>query len=523
MRRHLLLLLGCFIFLSPALRAQKKVYTIPADSVKITYCDSAELILENHTQNVPGFLFNTGNGRTIFKRGSTKLNDSLYLIGADTLNLGARSWVQGGNQFGATGVLGTLDNNHLDFYTNGQQRARLTNTGNLNIGVATVTSGGSLINTNAVLYDHVVSDYHGYQVNDIYVSRLENIFYNWQSRFDTSSSRDGDTVTWDIKIPASEFNPSYNGIVYPAGKMCFSFWESQIPQEISVMVYANDYGGRWVGPFTTTTNLCPSVLGYMEVAIPGYFNYVTEVKITLKPRAGGGVAMDNLEYILQMGAPEMMAERPYIGRMGDERIYNALSFYNRGGTIAHLSGWQSSYFLAPLFVGANSNNGSGNNLQVTGGMNATGNVQFSGLTGNNSLTRVLVSDGSGNLYYRDASTLAASDAIRSSLAVNGPIKAKRLTLTQHDWPDYVFQKDYSLPTLPSLERYIDEHHHLPGITPAADAEKKGVDVGENQAALLKKIEELTLYVIQQNKKLEAQDKKITVLSKEVKRLSAKSK
>ena len=63
------------------------VYTIKADSVKITNCDSAELIVENHTQVVPGFLYNTGNGRTIFKHGLIKLNDSQYVSGADTLNL----------------------------------------------------------------------------------------------------------------------------------------------------------------------------------------------------------------------------------------------------------------------------------------------------------------------------------------------------------------------------------------------------------------------------------------------------
>jgi hypothetical protein len=62
-------------------------YTIKADSVKITNCDSAELIIENHTQGVPGFLYNTGRGRTIFKRALTQLNDSVYLIGADTLKL----------------------------------------------------------------------------------------------------------------------------------------------------------------------------------------------------------------------------------------------------------------------------------------------------------------------------------------------------------------------------------------------------------------------------------------------------
>src|SRR5882757_3048342 len=110
-----ILLLTTLVGLIDELEAQS-VYTIKADSVKLTNCDSSELIIENHTQNVPGFLYNTGNGRTIFKRGAFKLNDSLYIIGADTLNLGARAWLQGGNAFGTTGILGTLDNNHLDIY-----------------------------------------------------------------------------------------------------------------------------------------------------------------------------------------------------------------------------------------------------------------------------------------------------------------------------------------------------------------------------------------------------------------------
>ncbi len=111
------------------------VYTIKADSVKITNCDSAELIIENHTQNVPGFLFNTGKGRTIFQRGAQQLSNGIYLIGADTLRTTSNGWVQGGNAFGTTGILGTLDYNHLDFYTNNSPKMRLTNTGRLGIGI----------------------------------------------------------------------------------------------------------------------------------------------------------------------------------------------------------------------------------------------------------------------------------------------------------------------------------------------------------------------------------------------------
>jgi hypothetical protein len=110
----------------------KEVYTINADSTKLTGCDSNELIIENHTRDVPGFLYNTGKGRTAFKRPLTKISDTFYLVGTDTLKLrNPNAWVQGGNRFGKTGILGTLDNNHLDFYVNGFRQMRLDSLGNL--------------------------------------------------------------------------------------------------------------------------------------------------------------------------------------------------------------------------------------------------------------------------------------------------------------------------------------------------------------------------------------------------------
>jgi hypothetical protein len=66
-----LLFLFTLLCLEKALQAQRQpyIYTIKTDSVLITNsCDTAELILENHTQNVPGFLFNKGRGRTEFRK-----------------------------------------------------------------------------------------------------------------------------------------------------------------------------------------------------------------------------------------------------------------------------------------------------------------------------------------------------------------------------------------------------------------------------------------------------------------------
>ncbi|HEY4147828.1 MAG TPA: hypothetical protein VGM41_02810 [Chitinophagaceae bacterium] len=74
------------LFLSPALYSQS-VYTLKADTVLITNCDSAELILQNHTQGVNGFLYNKGTGHTEFRHGLVSLNDTVYVIGSDTLHL----------------------------------------------------------------------------------------------------------------------------------------------------------------------------------------------------------------------------------------------------------------------------------------------------------------------------------------------------------------------------------------------------------------------------------------------------
>jgi hypothetical protein len=68
----------------------------------------------------------------------TKISDTIYLVGADTLKIQyLTAWVQGGNAFGATGKLGTLDSNHLDIYTDNTRRGRWAANGNLLVGTTT--------------------------------------------------------------------------------------------------------------------------------------------------------------------------------------------------------------------------------------------------------------------------------------------------------------------------------------------------------------------------------------------------
>lgn len=78
------------------------------------------------------------------------------------------------------------------------------------------------------------------------------------------------------------------------------------------------------------------------------------------------------------------------------------------------------------------------------------------------------------------------------------------------WADTVFDPDYNLPSLEQVQKHISEKRHLPGIPSAAEVVKEGIDTGEMTAKLLSKIEELTLYVLQQEAKIKALEQKVAV-------------
>lgn len=71
-----------------------------------------------------------------------------------------------------------------------------------------------------------------------------------------------------------------------------------------------------------------------------------------------------------------------------------------------------------------------------------------------------------------------------------------------NWSDFVFDRDYDLMTLKEVESYIKENGHLPDVPSAEEVKANGVEVGEMNAILLQKIEELTLYIIELEKKIE---------------------
>lgn len=102
------------------------------------------------------------------------------------------------------------------------------------------------------------------------------------------------------------------------------------------------------------------------------------------------------------------------------------------------------------------------------------------------------------------------------LYVNGSILATEVNVKlKTAWPDYVFADDYKLPSLSELELFIRKNKHLPEVPAAEEVKEDGVRLGEVNAVLLKKIEEMTLYLIELKKENEVQNKEIAELKKQM--------
>lgn len=93
------------------------------------------------------------------------------------------------------------------------------------------------------------------------------------------------------------------------------------------------------------------------------------------------------------------------------------------------------------------------------------------------------------------------------LTVNGKVRAHAVKVYT-DWADFVFEKDYNLPTLMEVEKYINKNGHLENIPTAKEVRENGIELGEMNMLLLQKIEELTLYAIELQKQINALKSKL---------------
>jgi hypothetical protein len=182
---------------------------------------------------------------------------------------------------------------------------------------------------------------------------------------------------------------------------------------------------------------------------------------------------------------------------GNLRIYGTDQAWSEGISIVKATGWSgikllrsnptAGNFNGNWAMGYNANTGDDFSISTT-----YNNTQYDGV--------LHISNSTRNVGI--GTTTPGS----FKLAVNGKIWTQEVNVAMtNPGPDYVFEKDYELLSLTELENYINQNKHLPEIPSANEMEKDGLNLKEMNLILLKKVEELTLHLIEMNKKLEKQN------------------
>lgn len=143
----------------------------------------------------------------------------------------------------------------------------------------------------------------------------------------------------------------------------------------------------------------------------------------------------------------------------------------------------------------------------------------------NYLAKFTVPNTVGNsILFDNGSSIGIGTTVMNGnykLFVESGIRTRKVKVDIDSWADYVFEADYRLASLKDVEDFIKKNKHLPGVPSAREVEKEGLNLGDNQAVLLKKIEELTLYLIEQNKEKDQIKARIKELEERIMTISGK--
>ena len=189
------------------------------------------------------------------------------------------------------------------------------------------------------------------------------------------------------------------------------------------------------------------------------------------------------------------------------------------GTNVTVTGSGSS--VSPYVVSASDTSLYANNGTINSATTTNGNRVVT-MNNSNIWFKSAAADTNSKIYIGTTATYPSTTG-NYKLYVEGGIlteKVKVALRSTANWADYVFEKNYDLMPLKNVEEYIAIHKHLPGIDSASELAKNGLDLAEMQAKHMAKIEEMMLYIIDQNKTIEKNIKDIEELKKQVKVLTA---
>ncbi|WP_293294946.1 hypothetical protein [Allomuricauda sp.] len=224
------------------------------------------------------------------------------------------------------------------------------------------------------------------------------------------------------------------------------------------------------------------------------------------------VATLNATEILLNGTPLENNESPWTTTGGDISFttgdvdvatLNATEIVLNGTTLVSspwtVSGNDLSYTSGNIGIGTAA---SGYALDVAGTINATNFlVNGSPLSSGSS---PWTTSGNDISYATGNVGIGTSNTQGYMFAVAGSMVAESVKVElEGNWPDFVFEKNYTLLSLKEVEAFINKNGHLPNVPSAEEIKNNGIDLGEMDATLLQKIEELTLHSIQQQKEIES--------------------
>ncbi|XHR97718.1 hypothetical protein ACFJIV_14280 [Mucilaginibacter sp. UC70_90] len=201
----------------------------------------------------------------------------------------------------------------------------------------------------------------------------------------------------------------------------------------------------------------------------------------------------------------------FAGKVGINTTTPAMSLDVNGALLGgntNLDGVNTNFLAnsSKVLIGWNRTAGAGETDFISNqGAGNTGGFAFYNHNNSNTENLLMWLTGDGRLQLGQFTTSMGTN----KLAVAGGIIAESVTVKlKSAWPDYVFKPTYQLPSLSEVKTYIDQNQHLPEIPSEKEIANEGQNLGEMNKLLLKKVEELTLYLIEQNKRIEKLESQI---------------
>jgi hypothetical protein len=237
------------------------------------------------------------------------------------------------------------------------------------------------------------------------------------------------------------------------------------------------------------------------------------IEILTGTSGGGDTQSPTAPTLSSIGQTDTTADISWSGATDDTAV-TAYKIY-KDGTLEATLGIVSTYQVTGLTAGTSYNftatalDAAGNESPLSNAVSVTTNS--SGGSGDGTVWTEANSVAS---YTGNVAVGTATVPSGYQMAIDGKLISEEVKVQlSGTWPDYVFAQGYDLPTLEEVEQHIKEKGHLVNIPSAAEVAANGIEIGHMNKLLLEKIEELTLYILEQEKKQKNLEKRIKTLER----------